>query len=44
VPVLDPLSLVTAVRIGSAAARKAFSRAPVLIETEAGLQVYAGET
>jgi hypothetical protein len=43
VPVLDPLSLVTAVRIGSAAARKAFSREPVLIETEAGLQVYAGE-
>jgi hypothetical protein len=43
VPVVDPLSLVAAVRVGSAAARRAFSREPVLIETEAGLQVYAGE-
>ena len=43
VPVPDHLSLVTAVRVGSAVARRAFSRAPVLTETEAGLQVYAGE-
>jgi hypothetical protein len=43
IPVLDPLSLVTAVRIGSAAAQRAFAREPVLVETESGLEVYAGE-
>jgi hypothetical protein len=43
VPVLDPLSLVTAVWIGSAEARQAFSREPVLVETGSGLETYAGE-
>ena len=43
VPVLDPLSLVTAVRVGSAAARRAFARQPVLVESGSGLEVYAGE-
>ena len=44
VPVPDPLSLVTAVWIGSAGAHRAFSREPVLIETENGLETFPGET
>ncbi len=43
VPVVDPLSLVTAVWINSAGVRAAFSREPVLVETERGLEEYAGE-
>jgi hypothetical protein len=43
VPVPDPLSLVTAVWIGSAEARATFAREPVLVETDAGLETYAGE-
>jgi hypothetical protein len=43
VPVVDPLSLVVAVRIGSDEGRSAFSRAPVVIETADGLRTYAGE-
>jgi len=41
-PVLDPLSLVTAVWIGSPAGRRAFLREPVLIESQSGLEIYAG--
>ena len=42
-PVRDPLSHVTAVWIGSAEVRQAFSRDPVLVENdEDGLEVYAG--
>jgi len=44
VPVPDPLTHVTAVWIGSEAARQAFRREPVLVEHEVGLQTYAGET
>ncbi|HKH82371.1 MAG TPA: GNAT family N-acetyltransferase [Gemmatimonadales bacterium] len=43
VPVPDPLSLVVAVWTGSAKVRRAFSREPVLIETQRGLETYAGE-
>lgn len=43
VPVRDPLTHVTAVWIGSAEVRQAFSRDPVLVEDDAGLTVYAGE-
>jgi hypothetical protein len=42
-PVVDPLSLVAAVRVQSPAARQAFSREPVLVEEDANLRVYAGE-
>jgi hypothetical protein len=42
-PVCDPLSLVTAVWIGSPAARQAFEREPVLVETGSGLDVFAGK-
>ncbi len=41
-PVPDALSLVTAVRIGSPVARRAFADNPVLIETGTGLEMYAG--
>ncbi|MGZ8391253.1 MAG: hypothetical protein ACXWWK_00280 [Gemmatimonadales bacterium] len=44
VPVPDPLTHVTAVWIGSEAAREAFRREPVLVEDEAGLRTYAGLT
>ena len=44
VPVPDPLSLVTAVWIGSPQARQAFARHPVLIEAGDGLEVYSGES
>ena len=42
-PVPDPLSLVVAVRPKSAAARQVFAREPVLIETDQGVETYAGE-
>jgi Acetyltransferase (GNAT) domain len=42
-PVPDPLSLVVAVRPASAAGRQVFAREPVLIETDRGLETYAGE-
>ncbi len=42
-PVPDPLTHVTAVWLGSDAARQAFQREPVLVEDEAGLRTYAGE-
>jgi hypothetical protein len=38
----DPLVRVTAVWAGSEVARAAFAREPVLVETGAGLAVYAG--
>ncbi|MBA3346494.1 MAG: GNAT family N-acetyltransferase [Gemmatimonadales bacterium] len=41
-PVPDPLSHLVAVWIGSEAARQAFARQPVLVETGVGLEVYAG--
>ena len=41
-PVVDPLSLVTAVWIGSPEGRQAFSREPVLVESRNGLEIYAG--
>ena len=44
VPVPDPLTHVTAVWLGSDAARQAFQREPVLVEDGAGLRTYAGET
>lgn len=44
VPVPDPLTHVTAVWLGSGAARQAFRREPVLVEDGAGLRVYAGES
>ncbi len=43
-PVPDPLTHVTAVWLGSDAARQAFRREPVLVEGGAGLRTYAGET
>lgn len=42
-PVVDPLSLVAAVRVQSPAARQAFRREPVLVEEGTNLRVYAGE-
>ncbi len=42
VPVVDPLSLVTAAWINSDGVRAAFAREPVLVETERGLEEYAG--
>ena len=41
-PCPDPLAHLTAVWVGSDAARLAFARQPVLIEREAGLWLYAG--
>lgn len=41
-PCPDPLAHLTAVWVGSDAARLAFAREPVLIEREAGLWLYAG--
>ena len=41
-PFPDPLAHLTAVWVGSDAARLAFAREPVLIEREAGLWLYAG--
>lgn len=43
-PVPDPLTHVTAVWLGSNAARQAFRREPVLVEDGVGLRTYAGET
>ncbi len=43
-PVPDPLTHVTAVWLGSDAARQAFRREPVLVEDGVGLRTYAGET
>jgi GNAT acetyltransferase-like protein len=43
VPAPDPLTHTVAVRVGSAAARHAFQREPVLVEVGAGLKVFAGE-
>lgn len=43
VPVPDPLSHVTAVWLGSNAARQVFRREPVLVEDGASLRAYAGE-
>jgi hypothetical protein len=44
VPVPDPLAHVTAVRLESDAARRAFRLEPVLVEDGAGLRAYAGES
>ena len=44
VPVPDPLTHVTAVWLGSDAARRAFRREPVLVEDGGGLRTYAGES
>lgn len=41
-PVVDPLSLVAAVWVGSPEGRRVFSRQPVLIENRDGLETYAG--
>lgn len=41
-PCADPLAHLSAVWVGSEAARRAFAREPVLIEREAGLWLYAG--
>jgi hypothetical protein len=41
-PVVDPLSHLTAVWVGSDAARLAFAREPVLVERGAGLGLYHG--
>jgi hypothetical protein len=43
VPVPDPLTHVMAVWLGSAAAREAFRRQPVLVEDGVGLRTYAGD-
>ena len=43
-PVPDPLAHLSAVWIGSAEVREAFSREPVLVEDGTGLTVYAGQT
>jgi Acetyltransferase (GNAT) domain len=43
VPVPDPLTHVMAVWLGSAAAREAFRRQPVLTEDGVGLRTYAGD-
>lgn len=42
-PVPDPLTHVTAVWLGSDAARQAFRREPVLVEDGVGVRAYAGE-
>ena len=42
-PTRDPLAHVAAVWVGTAAARQAFARQPVLAEDEAALRIYAGE-
>ncbi len=42
-PEADPLGRVMAVRVGSEAARLAFAREPLLVETEDGLRPYRGE-
>jgi hypothetical protein len=42
-PAVDPLAHVAAVRAGSAAARAAFAREPVLVETGEGLAAYRGD-
>ena len=44
VPVPDPLTHVSAVWLGSDAARQAFRREPMLVEDGVGLRTYAGET
>ena len=44
VPVPDPLTHVTAVWLGSDAARQVFRREPVLVEDGVGLLAYAGES
>ena len=44
VPVPDPLTHVTAIWLGSDAARRAFKREPVLVEDGVGLRTYAGES
>lgn len=43
VPLPDPLTHVSAVWLGSAAARQAFQREPVLVEDGVGLRAFAGE-
>ncbi|MDQ3224013.1 MAG: GNAT family N-acetyltransferase [Gemmatimonadota bacterium] len=43
-PVPDPLAHVAAVLVRCASVRKAFSREPVLVQSGAGLRVYAGES
>jgi hypothetical protein len=43
-PVPDPLAHVTAIWVGSDAARQAFQREPVLVEDGADVRVYAGES
>jgi len=40
----DPLTHVTAVWLGSDAARQVFRREPVLVEDGVGLLAYAGES
>ena len=42
-PVVDPLAHVVAVRVRSPAARTAFAREPVLVETSDGIAEYHGE-